>query len=242
MINVSKHHKNWYLSHGLHKSGWTYDHLALDCGNHYSDVIMGTMASQITDVTIVYSTVCSHADQRKHQNSASLALVWGIHRWPVNCPHKWPVTRKMFQFDDVIIYVTDAPDVTFILGMFEDGFQPVPPLGGAVRPDGVLVGANEATARLFPAEEGRGGSGGVCHMAIRVISLEHSHDDRCLPLFDSSSFRIAQRTSFFFIFSHLVVFSVSYYDVKNIAIIEMWEDCDTDIFCTSRLNIWKDVI
>ena len=43
------------------------------------------------------------ADQRKHQSSASLAFVPGIHRWPVNSPHKWPVTRKMFPFDDVIM-------------------------------------------------------------------------------------------------------------------------------------------
>ena len=61
------------------------------------------MASQTTSLTIVYSTVYSGADQRKHQSSASLALVRGIHRWPVNSPHKWPVTRKMFPFDDVIM-------------------------------------------------------------------------------------------------------------------------------------------
>ena len=42
-------------------------------------------------------------DQRKHQSSASLAFVRGIHRWPVNSPHKGPVTRKMFPFDDVIM-------------------------------------------------------------------------------------------------------------------------------------------
>ena len=40
---------------------------------------------------------------KKHQSSASLALVWGIHRWPVNSPHKWPLTRKISQFDDVIM-------------------------------------------------------------------------------------------------------------------------------------------
>ena len=45
----------------------------------------------------------SDADQIKHQSSASLAFVWGIHRSPVNSPHKWPVTRKMFPFDDVIM-------------------------------------------------------------------------------------------------------------------------------------------
>ena len=70
--------------------------------NHYSDVIMCTMASQITSLIIVYSTVYSGADQRKHQSSASLAFVWGIHRGPL----KWPVTRKIFPLDDVImIYV-----------------------------------------------------------------------------------------------------------------------------------------
>ena len=55
---------------------------------HYCDVIMGAVASQITGLTIVYSTVYSDADQRKHQSSASLAFVWGIHRGPVNSPHK----------------------------------------------------------------------------------------------------------------------------------------------------------
>ena len=47
---------------------------------HYIDVIMTTTASQITSLTVVYSTVYSDADQRKHQRSASLAFVWGIHR------------------------------------------------------------------------------------------------------------------------------------------------------------------
>ena len=73
-------------------------------GTHYIDVIMGTIASQITSLTIVFSTVYSDADQRKHQSSASLAFVQGIHRGPVNSPHKWPVTRKMFPFDDVIMW------------------------------------------------------------------------------------------------------------------------------------------
>ena len=72
---------------------------------HYGDVIMGAIASQITSLTIVYSTVYSDADQRIHQSSASLAFVRGIHRRLVNCPHKWPVTRKMFPFDDVIMHV-----------------------------------------------------------------------------------------------------------------------------------------
>ena len=70
---------------------------------HYNDVIMGAIASQITSLTILYSTVYSDADQRKHQSSASLAFVLGIHREPVNSPHKGPVTWKMFPFDDVIM-------------------------------------------------------------------------------------------------------------------------------------------
>ena len=75
-----------------------------DCWQHYcSDVIMGAMASQITSLTIVYLAVYSGTDQRKHQSSASLAFVRGIHRWPLNSPQKLPIMRKMLPFDDVII-------------------------------------------------------------------------------------------------------------------------------------------
>ena len=70
---------------------------------HYDEVTMSFMASQITSLTIVYSTVYSGANQRKHQSSASLAFVRGIHRGPVNFPHKGPVMLKMFPFDDVIM-------------------------------------------------------------------------------------------------------------------------------------------
>ena len=70
---------------------------------HYIDIIMGAVASQITSVSILCSTVVSGADQRNHQSSASLAFVRGIHRWPVNSPHKRSVTRKMFPFYDVIM-------------------------------------------------------------------------------------------------------------------------------------------
>ena len=64
---------------------------------------MGAIASQITSLAIVYSTVCSDTDQRKHRSSALLVFVRGIHRGPVDSPHKWPVTRKMFSFEDVIM-------------------------------------------------------------------------------------------------------------------------------------------
>ena len=72
---------------------------------HYNDVIMTTMASQITSLTVVYSTVYSVADQRKHQSSASLAFVWGIHRDRWIPRTKRPVTRKKFLFDDVIMWI-----------------------------------------------------------------------------------------------------------------------------------------
>ena len=57
-------------------------HIALI--SHYSDVIKGAMASHITSVSIVYSTVCSGGNQRNHQSSVSLAFVRRIHpgdRW-----------------------------------------------------------------------------------------------------------------------------------------------------------------
>ena len=91
---------------------WKYVTQAGKCHGHYIDVIMSAMASQITGVSIIYSNVCSGADQRKHQSSASLAFVRGIHRWPVNSPHKGPVTRKMFSFDDVIMQC--ASDSVFV--------------------------------------------------------------------------------------------------------------------------------
>ena len=84
---------------------------------HYNDVIMGTMASQITSLTIVYSAVYSGADQRKHQRPASLAFVRGIHRGLVNSPHKWPVTRKMFPFDDVIMHISALVEVMVYFGV-----------------------------------------------------------------------------------------------------------------------------
>ena len=72
---------------------------------HYNDVIMSAIASQITSLTIVFSTVYSEADQRKYQRSASLAFVQGIHPGPVDSPHKWPLTRKIFPFGDVIMTI-----------------------------------------------------------------------------------------------------------------------------------------
>ena len=67
-------------NHYLANVGVVYCRLYASFGVHYADVIMTKMASQITSLTVVYSTVYSDADQIKHQSSASLAFVWGIHR------------------------------------------------------------------------------------------------------------------------------------------------------------------
>ena len=73
------------------------------CQSHYSVVIISATASQNAGIMIVYSNVCTGADQRKYQSSASLTFLRGIYRWTVNSPHKGTVTRKMFPSDDVII-------------------------------------------------------------------------------------------------------------------------------------------
>ena len=69
---------------------------------------MGAIASQIISITIVYSSVYYGTDQRKHQSSASRAIVRGNYRGPINSPHKGPVARKMFPFDDVIMMISNA--------------------------------------------------------------------------------------------------------------------------------------
>ena len=89
------HQQTWYWPNARN--------IRLEHEKHYNDVTMRATASQITGVSTVYSIVCSGADQRKPQSSASLAFVWGILRWPVKSHHKGPVTRKMFPFNDVIM-------------------------------------------------------------------------------------------------------------------------------------------
>ena len=66
---------------------------------HYNDVIMTTMASEITSLTVVYSTLYS----KKTSNLCVTGLCVGNSPGPVNSPHKGPVTRKMFPFDDDIM-------------------------------------------------------------------------------------------------------------------------------------------
>ena len=82
---------------------WPHREKSTNGLHHYRDVIVRAIASQVTGVSMVCSTVYSGAVQRKLKSSASLAFVRGIHRWPVDSPHKGPVTRKMFAFDEVIM-------------------------------------------------------------------------------------------------------------------------------------------
>ena len=98
MLKVYYFDRNYAESH----SGWTR-YFSDGLFYHYSDVIMSTVESPITSFTIVKSTVYS-GKGKKDQSSASLAFVRGIHWWPVNSPHKGSVTRKMFPFDEVIMW------------------------------------------------------------------------------------------------------------------------------------------
>ena len=108
-VNLSLHSRRWwhhnlslFVSDNMGKSRefliniiFTVDELHPN-SCHYNDVIIKAMASQVTSITSAYSTVYSGADQRKHQSTASLTFVRGIHRWPVNSPHKGPITGKCF--------------------------------------------------------------------------------------------------------------------------------------------------
>ena len=91
----------------FHFTKWLSLSPILNCCFHliprYSDVVMSAMASQITSLMIVYSTVYSDADKKKHQRSAPLAFVREIHCWPVNSSQKGPATRKMILFRDIIM-------------------------------------------------------------------------------------------------------------------------------------------
>ena len=99
---INKCFTSWVFDIFMRHSQWPHSKLAHEI-LHYSDVIMGVIASQITGVSIVCSPVSSGADLRKLQSSASLAFARGILRWPVTSSYKGPVARKMFPFDDVII-------------------------------------------------------------------------------------------------------------------------------------------
>ena len=134
---------------------------------HYCDVIMSPIAFQITSLTIVYSIVFSDADQRKHQSSASLAFVWGIHRGPVNSPHKWPVTRKMFPFDDVIMDRKCGGSRVLIITDFTDALSPPRCQAKAEIRNDSLSAATKVSVKL----------GHVCTLCL---TLETTMGKKCL--------------------------------------------------------------
>ena len=80
---------------------WSYDRLISTMG--FPILVRHLYIESGPSLTSVYPTVYSGADQRKYLSSASLAYERGIHWWPANSPHKGPVTRKTFPFDDVIM-------------------------------------------------------------------------------------------------------------------------------------------
>ena len=82
VLSMPNEVRHWWYGLLLHSRGRIkHQYCIFWCLNiHYIDVIMTKIAPQITSLTVVYSTVYSDADQRKHQSSASLAFVWGIHR------------------------------------------------------------------------------------------------------------------------------------------------------------------
>ena len=75
---------------------------------HSRSLLIQSDINKQTGVSIVSSTACSGVNQRKHRSTASLAFVRGIQRRPLDSPHKGPVTRKMFPFDDVIKLMLDT--------------------------------------------------------------------------------------------------------------------------------------
>ena len=95
---------------------------------HYNRVIMGAMASQ-TPVSQLFTQPFAQMKikENKHQSSASLAFVRGIHQWPLNSPHKGPVTWKLFAFDGVIMNAgsTHTPRNVIIVHqtVFRDGCE-----------------------------------------------------------------------------------------------------------------------
>ena len=121
---------------------------------------MSAMASQITSHTIVYSTVYSDHDQIKHQSSASLAF--GMDKSPVNSPHKWPVTRKMSPFDDVIMFL-------WIHGIYSPIFVSVVSLelGQTL----VCTSSGEPTLGLYSL----GGQTSYCKILWRLKGLDFSN-------------------------------------------------------------------
>ena len=77
---------------------------------HHNGVIMGAIESQIISLTIAYSIIFFRRRSKKTSKLRVTGLCAGNSPGTVNSPHKWPVTRKMFPFDDVIVSQTKHMD------------------------------------------------------------------------------------------------------------------------------------
>ena len=104
-------HSNAYCHAGRFPGMWQHSHIiftwCITMTSQWARLRLKSPASRLFTQPFIQGV-----DHRKHQSSASLAFVRGIHRGPVNSPHKWSVTRKMFPFDDVIMYYYTAYSTT----------------------------------------------------------------------------------------------------------------------------------
>ena len=111
---------------------------------------MGMIASQITSLTIVYSTVYSNADQRKHQSSTSLNFVQGIHQGQVNSLHKWPVMQKMFPLDNIIMMMSNQQKHNQIMNLRKKPrLKPAQYSASIVPTDYIAVLAGTSSGNLY---------------------------------------------------------------------------------------------
>ena len=94
------------MVHGQSLAGFGAREVTIAKNDRYQPTPLQCHHNEHDGVSVICSIVCSGADHRKHQSSASLAFVRGMHRWPVDSPKKGPVTRNKFPFDDVIMKVT----------------------------------------------------------------------------------------------------------------------------------------
>ena len=82
---------------------------------------MPTLSSLVATQVVDMTTLAANDEIYHHQSSVSLAFVRGIQWWPVNSPHKCPVTRQMFPFDDIIMNYANSRDLTSFNFVIEHG-------------------------------------------------------------------------------------------------------------------------
>ena len=145
---------------------------------------MSVMASQITWVSIVYSTVCSGADRRKHQSSASLAFVRGILRWPMNSPNKKASNAEnvsiWWHYHEVTLWLTIQTQINFPI-------QDEPKLKDLLSPKNI----NQETLIAYVREATNIATDGK--MKSREFAVNH-HAKPDVALFNFTAFHKAQNS------------------------------------------------